>query len=80
MNTTIQMLLNLVKGFFPEIGAAARPTVVRMCTIPEGEVATLCAGMTAEQAAEAETLARAMANAEANFVLYVASRGAIAPQ
>lgn len=80
MNTTIQMLLNLVMSLLPEIGAQARPAVVRACTVPEEDVTSLCAGMTTPQQIEAEALARAMANAEANFVLYVASRGTIAPQ
>jgi hypothetical protein len=79
MNSMISAILAMAKALVPEIGAKARPAVVRSCTLPQGDVESLCMGMSAADEAEAIALGRKKAEAEADFVMFVASQGAIRP-
>ena len=79
MNTTLATILKMLLNLLPGMLAGMRPTVVAACTVPQHEVEQLCSGMTPEQTAEAVSLGRKKANAEADFVLFIASRGTIAP-
>jgi hypothetical protein len=79
MNTTLATILKMLLNLLPGMLSNMRPTVVAAFTVPQHEIEQVCAGMTPAQVAEAIALGRKKANAEADLVLFIASRGTITP-
>ena len=75
--TLLQPIIELARPFIPLGAKAAHAGVQRALTIPQRDLDRLTSGMNAEDKAEALRLRNVMADANADFVLFVASRGVI---
>ncbi len=77
MNQYIKSLIDMIRPMVQIFGGNARGVVERWATIPAKDRQKLYVGMSAEDQAEADRLARVMADAISDFTVFVASRGAV---
>ncbi len=79
VNSVLQPIIQALIGLIPMIGSQAHRTAERALTIPEGDIRRMMGGASDEQKDRAVALGRLMADAAADFAVYVASRGEIEP-
>ena len=72
-------ILGLVKSLLPMLGNSPQAAIERAVTIPKNQRAQLYKGMDQGDIDKAESLARVMFDAVADWVGFVASRGLVEP-
>ncbi len=72
-------IIGIAKMMLPTWGNAPQAAIERMVTIPKAQREKLYVGMDAGDKVQAENLARIMFDAVADWVGFVASRGAVEP-
>jgi hypothetical protein len=82
MKFDLSTIINLAKGIllmFPQAPQQVHSAVQRALTVPAKDRAKLTAGMSADDKAQAEILFTRAADANADLVVFLASRGEIDP-
>lgn len=82
MKFDLSTIINLAKGIllmFPQAPTQVHSAVQRALTVPAKDRAKLTAGMSASDKAQADVLFIKMADANADLVVFLASRGEIDP-
>lgn len=82
MKFDLSTIINLAKGIllmFPQAPTQVHSAVQRALTVPAKDRANLTAGMSQADKAQADVLFSKMADANADLVVFLASRGEIDP-
>lgn len=77
MKSIFQTIINTIKPFLPLGADQAHSVVERLVTIPRKDRMKLYAGMGPEEVLHAEGLWEPIADQLSDYLVYVASRGAI---
>jgi hypothetical protein len=79
MNPYIQSILALAKVYAPVLGQQAHRPTERAFTVPEKDVRRMMGNASEADKKTAVDLARKLADAAADFALFVASKGEVQP-
>lgn len=77
MKFSLTEIINIIKPFAAAFGEKAHDAAERAVTVPQKERQELYVGMSAEDIAKAEDYYRTHTDALSDYVVFVASRGAI---
>lgn len=77
VKSVLQPIIQALIGLIPMVGPQVHRTAERALTIPEDEVRRMMGGASDERKDRAVELGRRMADAAADFAVYVASKGDI---